>query len=368
MKECPEGVVHEDSFKDIYAKFFPHGSIIMRPYSQPPSCLAARSTAKPLTSCITVRASAKPPMSGLTVKSAAKPPMSGLTVMSAAILPMSGLTTRFTAIPPMSVLTVKSAAKPPMSGLTTRFTAIPPMSGLTVKSAVILPMSGLTTRFTAIPPMSGLTVKSAAILPMSGLTTRFTAIPPMSGLTVKSAAKPPMSGLTVKSAAKPPMSGLTVKSAAKPPMSGLTTRLGIIVRTTAKAPTQVSLLRLLLVPDTRFPRRRGGEIHDPNINTTSFFFRCWSRDYDSSLYAHYVFKAFDVNSNGAISFRVSLGVFEVQVKSLGSVPAFSCRESGKPFCEIPSKPDRDSELNLPVVGSLAYYKSSALDNAATEAD
>lgn len=24
--ECPEGVVHENSFKDIYAKFFPHGS------------------------------------------------------------------------------------------------------------------------------------------------------------------------------------------------------------------------------------------------------------------------------------------------------------------------------------------------------
>lgn len=24
--ECPEGVVHEASFKDIYAKFFPHGS------------------------------------------------------------------------------------------------------------------------------------------------------------------------------------------------------------------------------------------------------------------------------------------------------------------------------------------------------
>ncbi|XP_067212419.1 uncharacterized protein [Linepithema humile] len=24
-QECPEGVVHEDSFKDIYAKFFPHG-------------------------------------------------------------------------------------------------------------------------------------------------------------------------------------------------------------------------------------------------------------------------------------------------------------------------------------------------------
>ncbi|CAH2216116.1 jg3676 [Pararge aegeria aegeria] len=25
-RECPEGVVHEDSFKDIYAKFFPHGN------------------------------------------------------------------------------------------------------------------------------------------------------------------------------------------------------------------------------------------------------------------------------------------------------------------------------------------------------
>lgn len=25
-QECPEGVVHEDCFKDIYAKFFPHGS------------------------------------------------------------------------------------------------------------------------------------------------------------------------------------------------------------------------------------------------------------------------------------------------------------------------------------------------------
>ncbi|CAH1977880.1 unnamed protein product [Acanthoscelides obtectus] len=25
MQECPEGVVHEDSFKEIYSKFFPHG-------------------------------------------------------------------------------------------------------------------------------------------------------------------------------------------------------------------------------------------------------------------------------------------------------------------------------------------------------
>jgi hypothetical protein len=26
LQECPEGLVHEDAFKDIYAKFFPHGS------------------------------------------------------------------------------------------------------------------------------------------------------------------------------------------------------------------------------------------------------------------------------------------------------------------------------------------------------
>lgn len=26
IQECPEGIVHEDGFKDIYSKFFPHGS------------------------------------------------------------------------------------------------------------------------------------------------------------------------------------------------------------------------------------------------------------------------------------------------------------------------------------------------------
>lgn len=26
LQDCPEGVVHETAFKDIYAKFFPHGS------------------------------------------------------------------------------------------------------------------------------------------------------------------------------------------------------------------------------------------------------------------------------------------------------------------------------------------------------
>lgn len=29
FQECPEGVVQEDCFKDIYAKFFPHGSKLL---------------------------------------------------------------------------------------------------------------------------------------------------------------------------------------------------------------------------------------------------------------------------------------------------------------------------------------------------
>nr|CAD7438277.1 unnamed protein product [Timema bartmani] len=32
-----------------------------------------------------------------------------------------------------------------------------------------------------------------------------------------------------------------------------------------------------------------------------------------------------------------------------------------------STPDRDSNLNLPIIGNLVYCKSSALDHAATEA-
>lgn len=36
---------------------------------------------------------------------------------------------------------------------------------------------------------------------------------------------------------------------------------------------------------------------------TFSFFRLLRSNLDSSLYAHYVFKAFDVNCNGAISFR-----------------------------------------------------------------
>lgn len=41
--------------------------------------------------------------------------------------------------------------------------------------------------------------------------------------------------------------------------------------------------------------------HTPLIVPLSFAYSIYI---DSSLYAHYVFKAFDVNCNGAISFRV----------------------------------------------------------------
>nr|CAD7458845.1 unnamed protein product [Timema tahoe] len=52
----------------------------------------------------------------------------------------------------------------------------------------------------------------------------------------------------------------------------------------------------------------------------------------------------------------------------GYEPTFAWRESGKPFRKTtPSSPDRDSNLNLPVLGSLAQHESSALANYATEA-
>ncbi|CAG2063028.1 unnamed protein product, partial [Timema podura] len=41
----------------------------------------------------------------------------------------------------------------------------------------------------------------------------------------------------------------------------------------------------------------------------------------------------------------------------GSVPAFAWRESGKTTLSIP---DRDSNLDLPVIDSLVYCKSSVL--------
>nr|CAD7444131.1 unnamed protein product [Timema bartmani] len=51
----------------------------------------------------------------------------------------------------------------------------------------------------------------------------------------------------------------------------------------------------------------------------------------------------------------------------GHVLAFAWRKSGKARRSL-SKPNRDLNFDLPVIGSLAYYESSALDHAATEAD
>nr|CAD7392452.1 unnamed protein product [Timema cristinae] len=52
----------------------------------------------------------------------------------------------------------------------------------------------------------------------------------------------------------------------------------------------------------------------------------------------------------------------------GSEPAFTWRESGKPFRNTPSSPDRDSNLDLPVLSSRAQHTTSALANYATEAE
>ncbi|CAG2052914.1 unnamed protein product [Timema podura] len=53
----------------------------------------------------------------------------------------------------------------------------------------------------------------------------------------------------------------------------------------------------------------------------------------------------------------------------GSEPTFTWRESGKPFWEKlpPSSPERDSNLDLHVLGSLAQHNTSALANHVTEA-
>ncbi|CAG2056392.1 unnamed protein product [Timema podura] len=53
-----------------------------------------------------------------------------------------------------------------------------------------------------------------------------------------------------------------------------------------------------------------------------------------------------------------------KVEYIGSDPTFVWRESGKPFRENP--PERDSHLDLPVLGSLAQHETSALDNYITE--
>nr|CAD7392686.1 unnamed protein product [Timema cristinae] len=51
-----------------------------------------------------------------------------------------------------------------------------------------------------------------------------------------------------------------------------------------------------------------------------------------------------------------------------NVPAFVWRKNGKPFLKTTfSTPDRELNLNLPVIGSLVNRESSALDHMATEA-
>nr|CAD7449725.1 unnamed protein product [Timema bartmani] len=51
-----------------------------------------------------------------------------------------------------------------------------------------------------------------------------------------------------------------------------------------------------------------------------------------------------------------------------SEPAFTWRESGKHFRKpTPSSPERDSYLDLPILGSQAQHETSALTNYTTEA-
>nr|CAD7606119.1 unnamed protein product [Timema genevievae] len=59
-----------------------------------------------------------------------------------------------------------------------------------------------------------------------------------------------------------------------------------------------------------------------------------------------------------------------KVEFRGSEPAFAWRESGRSFGgkPPPSSPDRDSNLDLPVLGGLAQHETSALANYATEAE
>nr|CAD7444645.1 unnamed protein product [Timema bartmani] len=62
---------------------------------------------------------------------------------------------------------------------------------------------------------------------------------------------------------------------------------------------------------------------------------------------------------------------ERKVIFIGNVPTFVPRESGKQFLQKPSPvgptPDRDWNLNNPVIGSLAYCESTALNHATTRA-
>ncbi|CAG2061705.1 unnamed protein product, partial [Timema podura] len=69
-----------------------------------------------------------------------------------------------------------------------------------------------------------------------------------------------------------------------------------------------------------------------------------------------------------ISTNYANGLGMGKVEFRGSEPAFVWRESAKSLGENhPSSLNRDLNLNLPVLGSLAQYESSALANYATEA-
>nr|CAD7585712.1 unnamed protein product [Timema genevievae] len=60
------------------------------------------------------------------------------------------------------------------------------------------------------------------------------------------------------------------------------------------------------------------------------------------------------------------GVLQPHKHWTRSVPAFAWKVENHWAGGSLSTPDRDSNLDLPVIGSLAYYKSSALDLPATE--
>ncbi|CAG2057145.1 unnamed protein product [Timema podura] len=55
------------------------------------------------------------------------------------------------------------------------------------------------------------------------------------------------------------------------------------------------------------------------------------------------------------------------LKVVGIVLTFAWRKSGKPFWKKLSTPERYSNLDLPVIGSLVYCESNILDHAANEA-
>nr|CAD7567584.1 unnamed protein product [Timema californicum] len=76
--------------------------------------------------------------------------------------------------------------------------------------------------------------------------------------------------------------------------------------------------------------------------------------------------AVELNTTSALAnYATEAGIGEVEFR--GNETAFSWRESGKPFMKNhPSSQNLDSNLNLPVLGSLAQHETSTLANYATE--